>query len=499
MNFNSFEFLIFLAIVLVLYFVLPHKFRWIMLLIASYYFYMSWNASLIFLIFGTTLVSYLAALFMEKTEKKSLKKLWLILTLVVCLGVLAFFKYVNFFIGNVIDFLNLFGMELDGFSLNVILPVGISFYTFQTLSYVIDVYRGEYKAEKHFGYYALFVSYFPQLVAGPIERFDNLMPQLKQEHRLNADDMSAGLRIALCGFFFKCVVADCVGIHVNNVFAALENANALSIFLAGLLFCVQIYCDFAGYSEIARGIARMMGVKLMRNFDRPFSATSYSDLNRRWHISLTRWFIDYVYVPLGGGKKGLFRKCLNIFIVFALSGFWHGANWTYVIWGLYAAFFMILENILYKPAKHFFEKHKIDVNSQGIVYMRRILMGLLFVFACLIFRAQSLADLGLIVSKLFTEIGFGGDYFAAAFNGLGIGVMEMLRIVLCVIGMQLMTDFADYKPAKQEGVEILMGSKEKFVYAQKLSVYVYAILVIAFFWLALLANSDVSSFAYFQF
>ncbi|MBQ7323293.1 MAG: MBOAT family protein, partial [Clostridia bacterium] len=176
MNFNSFEFLIYLAVVLVLYFILPLKFRWIMLLVASYYFYMSWNASLIFLILGTTLVSYLAAIFIEKSEKKSIKKLWLILTLVVCLGVLAFFKYANFFIGSVIDFLNLFKMNFDCFALNILLPVCISFYTFQTLSYVIDVYRGEYKAEKHFGYYALFVSYFPQLVAGPIERFDNLMP-----------------------------------------------------------------------------------------------------------------------------------------------------------------------------------------------------------------------------------------------------------------------------------------------------------------------------------
>lgn len=497
MNFNSFEFLIFLAIVLVLYFVLPHKFRWIILLIASYYFYMSWNATLVFLIFGTTLVSYMAALFMEKTKKKSIKRLWLILTLIICLGVLVFFKYANFFIGSVIDFLNFFKMNLDGFALNIILPVGISFYTFQTLSYVIDVYRGEYKAEKHFGYYALFVSYFPQLVAGPIERCDNLLPQLKTEYKLNVEDMSAGLRIALCGFFFKCVVADYVGIYVNTAFSNLESANSLSIFLSGVLFNVQIYCDFAGYSEIARGVARMMGVKLMKNFDRPFSATSYSELNRRWHISLNQWFTDYVYIPLGGGKKGLLRKCLNILIVFALSGLWHGASWTYVIWGLYAAFFVILESILYKPGKRFCEKHKIDVKSKGVVYLRRMLMLPIFVCAGLIFRSQSLEDMGVLFSKLFTGIGFGEEYLLATIQHLGVGTIEIVIIILCLIGMQCMPDFAEYEPTQKQ--PLLLENKQKTIYAQKISVYIYAILVVAYFWLGLLANSDVSGFAYFQF
>lgn len=497
MNFNSFEFLIFLAIVLVLYFVLPHKFRWIILLIASYYFYMSWNATLVFLIFGTTLVSYMAALFMEKTKNEKVKKLLLILTLAVCLGVLAFFKYANFFIGSVIDFLNLFKMNLDGFALNIILPVGISFYTFQTLSYVIDVYRGAYKAERHFGYYALFVSYFPQLVAGPIERCDNLLPQLKTEHKLNLEDMSAGLRIALCGFFFKCVVADYVGIYVNTAFSNLESANSLSIFLSGVLFNVQIYCDFAGYSEIARGVARMMGVKLMKNFERPFSATSYSELNRRWHISLNQWFTDYVYIPLGGGKKGLLRKCLNILIVFALSGLWHGASWTYVIWGLYAAFFVILESILYKPGRKLCERFKIDVKSKGVVYLRRMLMLPIFVCAGLIFRSQSLEDIGLLFSKLFTGIGFGEEYLLATIQHLGVGTTEIVIIILCLIGMQCMPDFAEYEPTQKQS--LLLENKQKTIYAQKVSVYIYTILAIAYFWFALLANSDVSSFAYFQF
>ena len=501
MSFNSFEFLIFLVVVLLLYFLLPHKFRWVMLLIASYYFYMSWNGALVFLIFGTTLVSYLAAIFIEKAEKKNVKKLWLILTLVVCLGVLALFKYADFFIGSVIGFLNLFHANLDSFALNLMLPIGISFYTFQTLSYVIDVYRGEYKAERHFGYYALFVSFFPQLVAGPIERCDHLLPQLKAEHKFNFEDAAAGLRIVLCGFFFKCVVADYVGIYVNNVYANIDKANSLAFVITGLLFCIQIYCDFAGYSEIARGVARIMGVKLMKNFNRPFGLTSYSDLNRRWHISLNKWFTDYVYIPLGGGKKGLPRKILNVLIVFTLSGLWHGASWTYVIWGLYVAFFVILENVMKKPVRRFFEKCKIDIDSKGFIYIRRALLAPVIVVAALIFRAQSLGELSGILSGLFTKIGFGEGYFTATLEILGIGSIEALIIVVSCFGIKFMTDFAEYEPKIEERdlQSSLKDSKGQAIYAQKIAVYIYAILAIGYFWLGLLANSDVSSFVYFQF
>lgn len=349
MNFNSIEFLIFLPVVLLLYWILPHRARWVLLLIASYYFYMSWNVELIFLILGTTLVSYVAAILIEKTDKKWLKRLYLIITLIVCLGVLFFFKYFNFVLSGVIAFLNLFSVNISPISLDIILPVGISFYTFQTLSYVIDVYRGDFKAEKHIGYYALFVSYFPQLVAGPIESAGNLLPQLKQKHKLNEEDIFSGLRIMLCGFFRKCVVADFLGIFVNKVFADIAGADSLSVFVAGALFCLQMYCDFAGYSEIAMGAARMMGVKLMVNFDRPYLSRSYTEFFRRWHISLNRWFTEYLYIPLGGNRKGKIRKILNTVIVFALCGLWHGADVTYILWGLYAAFFVSIESLIKNP------------------------------------------------------------------------------------------------------------------------------------------------------
>ena len=493
MNFNSLEFLIYLAVVLFLYFVLPHKFRWILLLTASYYFYMSWNAMLIFLIVGTTLVSYLAGLFMEKTEDKRVRKLLLVLTLVSCLGVLFFFKYFEFALSNVIALLNMFALEIPSVSLNILLPVGISFYTFQTLSYVIDVYKGEYKAEKHFGYYALFVSYFPQLVAGPIERADNLLPQLKEVRRLNLEGMYAGFKIALGGFFRKCVVADFCGIFVNNVFGNLGEANSLSVFLAGVLFAVQMYNDFAGYSDIATGVARMMGVKLMKNFDRPYLSQSFTEFFRRWHISLTKWFTDYVYIPLGGNRKGLGRKIFNTFIVFGLCGLWHGANWTYVIWGLYSALILTIENLCKKSFNRFCEKQKIDLGNKIVVFIRRVFVFLLVVFGAFIFRSQSVEQFFEVLQKFFT--GFGEGFFDKAFNNLGIGLMEIIQIICSVVCMCLIPRLWDENKEKMS----LNSLQSKSVYMQRLSACVYLVMAVLLCWLALIANSDVSIFAYFQF
>ncbi len=494
MNFNSLEFLIYLAVVLVLYFILPHKVRWVLLLAASYYFYMSWNATLIFLIVGTTLISYLAAIFMEKTENQTVKKLLLIGTLVVCLGVLFFFKYFEFLLGSVIDFLNLFSLNIPSVALNILLPVGISFYTFQTLSYVIDVYRGDYKAEKHFGYYALFVSYFPQLVAGPIERIDNLLPQIKAEHKLNWEDMYAGFKIALGGFFRKCVVADFCGIFVNNVFGNVAEANSLSIFLAGVLFAIQMYNDFAGYSDIATGVARMMGVKLMKNFDRPYLSTSFTEFFRRWHISLTKWFTDYVYIPLGGSRKGQARKILNIFIVFLLCGLWHGANWTYVLWGLYSALIQGIETVMRKPFGKFCEKCKINLKNPAVMLVRRAILFMLVVFGAFIFRSQSVGQLWEVLTKLFT--GFGDNFVANAFKNLDITVLDILQIVISVICMAMIPRLWE----EGENTTLPLATTQgKSVYMQRITACVYMVLAVALCWIALASSSDVSSFAYFQF
>lgn len=494
MNFNSLHFLIFLIVVLLLYWLLPHRMRWALLLVASYYFYMSWNVWLVFLILGTTIVSYGAGILISKTNNGALKKFYLITTLVVCLGVLFFFKYFDFLLGSVIDFLNLFSMNLDDFALNLILPVGISFYTFQTLSYVIDVYAGKFEAEKHFGYYALFVCYFPQLVAGPIERPGDLLPQLKKEHKFSSDDMAAGLRIMLYGFFLKCVLADFFGIFVNNVFGNLDKANSLAVFSAGLLFVLQMFGDFAGYSLIATGTARMMGVKLSRNFDRPYLATSYTDFFHRWHITLTRWFTDYLYIPLGGSRKGKARRIFNTFIVFFLCGLWHGANWTYVIWGLWIACLISLESLLKKPLKNLCEKHKINVDGTMFVLARRLLMWVSLALASIIFRSVSVNQLGEAYSVLFTKF---DNYFSGAVTCLGLTPIRLLLITLITAGMCMLWKFAE--GAQPTDKPALLPAAEISAYSQKVSVYFYVIFSIAVFWFMLLASQSSSGFLYFQF
>ena len=493
MNFNSLQFLLFLAIVLLLYWLLPHKFRWALLLVASYYFYMSWNPQLVFLILGTTAVSYGAGIAISRTQKKGWRRFWLVTALVVCLGVLVFFKYFDFLVGSVISFLNLFALHLDSFALNLIRPVGISFYTFQTLSYVIDVYKGKFEAEYHFGYYALFVSYFPQLVAGPIERPGDLLPQLKEEHTFSGEDMAKGLRVMLYGFFLKCVVADYLGIYVNHVFGDLAAANSLSVLLAALLFVVQMFGDFAGYSYIATGVARMMGVHLTENFDRPYLSASYTEFFRRWHITLTRWFTDYVYIPLGGNRKGKARRILNTLIVFFLCGLWHGANWTYVLWGLYVALFINLEHLIKKPALAFCERHGLDPKNRLFLLFRRVVMWLTLILPSLTFRSQSLGQMGEVFTVLFTRFGS----FEAAMSSLGITALSVPVIALAIAGMCLMWYFAAYDGEKDPPA--LLGAEEHTAYAQRISVYFYAILAVAVFWLFLLAGSDLSAFLYFQF
>ena len=499
MNFNSLAFLIFLPVVLLLYWILPHRFRWVLLLVASYYFYMSWNPWLIFLILATTLVSYLSALFMGKSEKKGWKRFWLIFTIVVCIGSLIFFKYFNFLIKSATDFLNLFSLHINSFSLDIVLPIGISFYTFQTLSYVIDVYRGKFEAERHIGYYALFVCYFPQLVAGPIERPKDLIPQLKQEHRFDSDDFFTGLRILLVGFFYKCAVADVFGIFVNKAFADVSSGNTVSMFLTGFLFTIQMYCDFAGYSEIATGAARMMGVRLSRNFNRPYMCTSYSDFFRRWHITLTRWFTSYVYIPLGGNRKGTPRRIINTYIVFLLCGLWHGANWTYVLWGLYAATFMSLEILLTKPVSLLLAKMKIDPEAPWMKVIRVILMYPILIPAALIFRSSNVMEAGEVLIVLFTRWGLGQAYFEAVFAHLGLSILGVFQIVFLSIAEVEIWHYGEIGREEKEDLSVLPIRKQHSVKAFRLIAASFIIVAVGLSWIALLGSGDASAFQYFQF
>lgn len=497
MTFNSLHFLIFLPVVIILYFIVPHKFRWLVLLIASYYAYMSWNPWLVFLILATTVVSYTAGILMPKTNNLKVKKLLLVITIIVCLGILIFFKYFNFLLGSVISFLNLFSMNIHSVALDIILPIGISFYTFQTLSYVIDVYRGKFAPEKHFGYFALYVSFFPQLVAGPIERPENLLPQLKVEHKLNKEDLLAGLQLLAVGFFRKCVVADFCGVFVNNVFADLESANTLSLIAAGALFMVQLYCDFGGYSEIAAGSARMMGIKLSKNFDRPFSELTLSKSMRRWHMTLTSWFLDYVYIPLGGNRKGKFRQIINVFIVYMLCGLWHGANWTFVLWGLFAGLIMVIEGLIKNPVRNFAKKHNINYHRPWINVIRRTLVFSLLIFSAFLFRAQNISQIGVIYSRIFTSFGFGLDYFNAALSSLGMKVIDILEIALILGVMYKLYDLAydDSFIVVNENGQMAINKNKYF----KNIIICLMVVAVALGWFMLISKEAVSQFVYFQF
>lgn len=486
MNFNSLAFLLYLPVVVGVYWLLPHKGRKFWLLGASYFFYGYWNPAFIPLLLLSTAVDYLCGLGMEANRgNRTVMKLLLLTSVLMNMGLLFFFKYWDFFGQNINQLSAALGLRYRVPQLGLILPVGISFYTFQTMSYSIDVYRGDFHAEKDPFTFALYVTYFPQLVAGPIENPSNLLPQLKKEHFFNRADFEAGIRILLCGFFRKCVVADFCGIHVNAVFSDLENANALAIALAGSLFCIQMYCDFAGYSEIATGCARLMGVRLMRNFDRPYLSQSYTEFFRRWHISLNRWFTSYLYIPLGGNRKGEIRKILNVIIVFALCGLWHGARWTYVLWGLYAAFWLCVESAL-GIKKRFGPKWQTPLGR----LVRRSYMFLIFIPAALLFRAESLEQIRLVFTRLFTQVGFGELYVLRSFDSLSFNALRLTQIVLSIVCMAKIYRLTEYD---------LTPSPDATTCGQRTAGYVYLVLLIAIGWIALLATNAAADFAYFQF
>lgn len=404
MVFNSWQFLVFLFVVFIAYFLLPKKIRHYFLLLASYFFYAFWNWKLVFLMLATTLTSYLSGFFIDKyQEKKKLKVLLLIATFVVSLGALIFFKYFNFIADSFVNIANAFGGKMAFNPLDIILPVGISFYTFQTLSYVIDVYQGKIKAEKNPAYYALYVSFFPQLVAGPIEKAENLIPQFKEKGDINIDNISIGLRYMLQGFLKKILIADFLATFANNVFNELSNTNGLLISIGVICFAIQIYGDFSGYSDIAFGTAKLFNITLSKNFDKPYRATSIKDFWRRWHITLSNWFKEYVYIPLGGSRVSWFRWAINITIVFFLSGLWHGAAITFIIFGLMHAAYQIIGRATLGLRNKMWVKLKRDPNGKLVTTIRMCVTFILICLAWIPFRANSFSDMLLIYKNLFTN------------------------------------------------------------------------------------------------
>ena len=347
MLFNTLHFVVFFPLVTAAYFLLPHRFRWMLLLAASYYFYMCWKPEYISLIIGSTLIDFWAGKQMGKRESKAQRRPFLLISLLVNLGVLVLFKYFNFFSESVQAAFTQFNIMAEVPMFDLLLPVGISFYTFQTLSYSVDVYNGKQEPVHHLGIFALYVSFFPQLVAGPIERSTNLLPQFREKVAPEIPRIVSGLRLVIWGFFKKMVIADNLAGVVDMVFSNPDQQNALTWIIGTYFFTFQIYCDFSGYSDIAIGTARILGIDLMKNFNVPYIAKSIREFWARWHISLSTWFRDYVCIPLGGNRVVKWRWYYNLIITFLVSGLWHGANWTYVMWGLIHGIYLVLGILLF--------------------------------------------------------------------------------------------------------------------------------------------------------
>lgn len=397
MLFNSLHFLVFFPIVCLVYFALRGlRARNLFLLAASYYFYMNWEPAYALLLLTSTAVTYLAALGIDRSSTRRGKKGWVAASLVINLGILFLFKYYNFAAQNLTALMQHLGTDMAMPHFTLLLPVGISFYTFQALGYTIDVYRGQTPVERDFATYALFVSFFPQLVAGPIERSTNLLGQFKHKHAYSYEDLMDGLGMMLWGYFMKLAVADRCGIYVDTIFNNVAHHNGGSYLVASMLFPFQIYGDFAGYSLTAIGAARIMGFHLMENFHRPYFSTTVTQFWHRWHISLSTWFKDYVYIPLGGNRVSRARNYLNVMITFIVSGVWHGANWTFLIWGTLHGALQCIEKAL--------GWHRAVWGRMGRLAhwaLTLVLVSLAWVF----FRANTLADAIAVITGIFTRPG----------------------------------------------------------------------------------------------
>lgn len=490
--FNSLNFLIFFPIVSLLYFILPHKFRRMWLLFASYYFYMSWNPKYALLLATSTIITYLSGILIaqsnkiEDNKRRSFqRKLWVALSFSSNLAILFFFKYFDFAIENVNSVLLHIGIQTIEPAFDVLLPVGISFYTFQALSYTMDVYRGEIYAEKNLAKYALFISFFPQMVAGPIERSKNLLVQIDERHYFNYDRIKNGLLLMLWGYFQKVVVADNISRVVNTVFNNHMEYSGSQIIVAALLFAVQIYCDFAGYSDIAIGAAQVMGFRLMENFRQPYFATSIQDFWRRWHISLSTWFKDYLYIPLGGNRCSKLIKYRNVMITFLISGLWHGASWNFVIWGGLHGLYQIIGEFT-KPFKEKFCQ-KLQVNTQSFLFraVKIVITFTLVNFAWIFFRAPGVEAAFSIINRMFSDFQplsiLDGSLFM-----MGLSKMRFLIVVVSIIVLLI----GNVLQSKMNVRETL--AKQNIFF--RWSIYYITILAIFTF-----GNFGTNQFIYFQF
>ena len=473
MIYNSIPFAVFLPIIFILYWICPSKYRYLFLLAASFYFYMYMDPKYIFFLLGTVTVSYLLALALDSARDVFRKKLYLFIGILALIGVLALLKYSGFII------------EIAGLpspAIQFMLPVGISFYTFQTLGYLIDIYRGKYPAERHFGYYCLFVSFFPQILSGPIGRGDVLLPQLKKERTFDIYQASYGMKLMAVGYFKKLVVAGLLAPTVDKIYDNPESYVGLVYIIATFMFALQIYCDFSGYTDIAIGCAKLFGMELSENFKTPYFSRSIKEFWSRWHISLSTWFRDYLYIPLGGNRVGKIRHCFNLMLTFLVSGLWHGAGINYILWGGIHGFYQIIETISGK-------------NKKGREGKRNPLLNLFSVFltfmavclAWVFFRADSVSHAWRIISLSFHEIGNPYNYFRTAIICLDMSYAYMIYLSIPIL---LLTIF-DYASLKRDVIAWISSRKPWVRYP----VYIFLLLIILLF-----SEKGVSTeFYYFQF
>ena len=459
MIYNSIPFAVFLPIIFILYWICPSKYRYLFLLAASFYFYMYMDPKYIFFLLGTVTVSYLLALALDSARDVFRKKLYLFIGILALIGVLALLKYSGFII------------EIAGLpspAIQFMLPVGISFYTFQTLGYLIDIYRGKYPAERHFGYYCLFVSFFPQILSGPIGRGDVLLPQLKKERTFDIYQASYGMKLMAVGYFKKLVVAGLLTPTVDKIYDNPESYVGLVYIIATFMFALQIYCDFSGYTDIAIGCAKLFGMELSENFKTPYFSRSIREFWSRWHISLSTWFRDYLYIPLGGNRVGKIRHCFNLMLTFLVSGLWHGAGINYILWGGIHGFYQIIETISGK-------------NKKGREGKRNPLLNLFSVFltfmavclAWVFFRADSVSHAWRIISLSFHEIGNPYNYFRTAVICLDMSYAYMIYLSIPVL---LLTIY-DYASLKRDVIAWISSRKPWVRYP----VYIFLLLIILLF------------------
>jgi len=427
MLFNSLEFLVFFLIVFVLYwFVLQKnlKYQNMLLLLSSYIFYGWWDWRFLSLIVISSAADYFLGLKISESNEEKFRKRLLYCSLILNLGFLGFFKYFNFFIESLVSVLSQLSIKTDISTLSIILPVGISFYTFQTLSYTIDIYRRKIVPTKNILSFFTFVAFFPQLVAGPIERAKHLLPQFIKSRKFDYNFARSGGKLILLGFFKKVVVADSLAVLVNTVYDNPENYKGFPMVIATLFFTFQIYCDFSGYSDIAIGTARLLGFDLMTNFRTPYFSKSLTEFWRRWHISLSTWFRDYVYIPLGGSRVGKYRVNANIFITFVVSGLWHGANWTFVIWGGIHGLFLILEKNIIKIRR---KRDNIIMNYISMIYTFLIVS-----FSWIFFRSNNVGEALYILKNMFSDISEWFNFLTVSlkFRGMGLTVFDLVTTTI---------------------------------------------------------------------